>query len=256
MTLSAVDIPALAVVGIVMLAVGVVASGLVASALRADLSLLQARRIGLGAAVGVAVWLAFIAVLAWRGVFLQFDAVPPRLPMVPLAVLTTMMVLTRRRVFGRLLAVAPRTWPIALQVFRVGVELVLYALFVQGRVPVQMTFEGRNLDIVVGLTAPIVAFGVSRRRIGRGVVVVWNLLSLGILANIVVTAISSLPGPLHVAWGGVAPTVIAEPPFVWIPAFLVPLAVFGHIASLRQMRAAARASGAAAAAQSIAQPTE
>ena len=41
---------------------------------------------------------------------------------------------------------------------RVGVEVVLFWLFIKRVVPESMTFEGRNFDIISGITAPFVAY--------------------------------------------------------------------------------------------------
>jgi hypothetical protein len=120
--------------------------------------------------------------------------------------------------------------------FRVVVELFLWELFREGRVPVQMTFEGRNFDILVGLSAPVMAWAVARGAVSSRVLTVWNLAGLALLANIVIIANTSAPGPLHLNWQGPPSTFLAEPPWIWLPAFLVPLAFFGHFASLQQIR--------------------
>jgi hypothetical protein len=63
------------------------------------------------------------------------------------------------------------------------------------------------------------------------------LASLGLLANVVGMAITTLPGPLHHAWPGVSNVIAAELPFIFLPGFLVPVALFGHVLSLRQLLA-------------------
>jgi len=45
-----------------------------------------------------------------------------------------------------------------LHVVRIPVELTLYWLFVHKTVPQLMTFEGRNFDILCGLTAPVIYY--------------------------------------------------------------------------------------------------
>jgi hypothetical protein len=99
---------------------------------------------------------------------------------------------------------------------------------------VQVTFEGRNFDILVGLTAPVAAWLVARRLASPAAVLCWNLAGLAVLANTIGTVATSVPGPLHLAWPGEPFTALAEWPLVWLPAFLAPLAVLLHIFSLRQ----------------------
>jgi hypothetical protein len=217
---------------------GLLVAGVVSAARRAALPRGAAVRLGAGLGLAVTGWLAFTAALAAAGILARWDATPPRVALLPITVLATMILLAMTRTFGSLVEAAPPAWPIALQAFRLPVELLLWGLFVEGRIPERMTFGGRNLDVLVGLTAPLLAWAVSRGRVGRLVVAAWNVAGLGFLANIVIIAIRSAPGPLNAGWGGVPNTAIAEVPFVWLPAFLVPLAVFGHVVALRQLAAA------------------
>jgi len=128
----------------------------------------------------------------------------------------------------------PPAWPIAAQTFRVGVELALFALHAAGRAPVQITFEGRNFDVLVGLSAPWIGWLVATGRIGTKGALAWNVIGLAVLANTVGTVATSTPGPLHLDWPGAPLTAITSWPIVWLPAFLMPIAVFLHVVSLRQ----------------------
>ena len=83
----------------------------------------------------------------------------------------------------------------ALQTFRVAVELAFWRLHADGLAPAQVTFEGRNFDALVGLTAPVVAAGIAAGRVGRGGTIVWNLLGLTLLVNAIGTVATSAPGP-------------------------------------------------------------
>ena len=64
---------------------------------------------------------------------------------------------------GRYLAVrVPLAWLIGLQAFRVGVELTLHRLWELGSVPKLMTLSGGNIEILVGFSAPLFAWIVTR----------------------------------------------------------------------------------------------
>jgi len=192
-------------------------------------------RAALATALGIGAWLGALAFVARTGMLSDFDARPPRLMLVLAGSIVLFTVVTRTPAARRLLEATPRHWPIAVQAMRVPIEVALWGLFVTGRLPVQMTFEGRNFDVLVGLTAPVVALGVARGSIGTRGAVAWNVASLGALANIVVIAITTMPGPLHLDWPGISNAIVTEMPFVWLPAFLVPIALFGHVLSLRQL---------------------
>lgn len=182
----------------------------------------------------IAAWLAITAALAVSGFLSQWTAKPPHFPLIPIAALVGVALLHMGKPVRAALAAAPRHWPVAFQTFRIGVELSFWGLFASGGAPVQVTFEGRNFDVLVGLTAPLIAYAIARFDLRPRFVITWNALGLAILFNTIVTTISSLPGPLHLNWPGEAFTAFGSWPFVWIPAFLAPLAIFLHIFSIRQ----------------------
>lgn len=120
--------------------------------------------------------------------------------------------------------------------------MCFWGLFATGGAPIQVTFEGRNIDAVVGLTAPLIAAAMARFGLGPRAVIAWNIAGLGILFNAIFTTLTSMPGPLHLNWPGEPFTAFATGPFVWIPAFLAPLAIFLHVFSIRQHLALVRQS--------------
>jgi hypothetical protein len=93
--------------------------------------------------------------------------------------------------FRGLHAEIPPGQPVALQAFRVGVELALWRLHAEGVAPVQVTFDGRNFDALVGLTAPAVAVGIASGRVGPRLAIAWNLIGLALLVGVDPTVMSS-----------------------------------------------------------------
>lgn len=197
-----------------------------------------ARRAGVGAAMAgaVALWLAVTAGLAGAGVFRRFDALPPRVMVAAMTCIVALVAFSRSAPGRRLVAAASLVGISALQCFRVPVEMALHALYTRDLVPVQMTWSGRNLDVLVGLTAPLVALAFHRGRLGLRALAAWHLASLAMLVNIVATAAMSFPGPLRRFHEGVSAAVVAEAPFVWLPAFLVPVAAASHLVALLEIR--------------------
>jgi hypothetical protein len=189
------------------------------------------------AGVALVGWLALTAVLAERGFFDDFQSMPPRfLPLFGLPLLTLLALTVSRRVTP-LLAAVPPAWPVAAQAFRIAVEIVLWRLAVAGVIPELLSFHGRNVDILVGLTAPVVAYACFVRRAWPvRVVVWWNWVGIVILLNVVVHAQLSAPTPWQIFETEPSTTFIADWPFVWLPGFLVPLAWLLHAVSLRQLR--------------------
>jgi hypothetical protein len=171
--------------------------------------------------------------LAMSGFYQQFQYFPPRVDVfavLPADLVIVIYFLFFRSGFIEKLSLKSLT---LLHVVRIPVELVLLLLYQSGWVPQIMTFEGRNFDIFSGLTAPLVFWLAFRNRgIDRRLLIVWNLFSLGLLANIVITAVLSFPSPMQ-QFGFDQPNVgLTYFPFVWLPAIIVPTVLFAHLASL------------------------
>jgi hypothetical protein len=197
---------------------------------------------GLGIAVGtLVVLLGGTLALASTGALRRFDSLPPPLLRMMLVLLAANLAFTLSRRGAAFAGALPLAWLVGFQVFRLPVELVLHAWYSQGVLPVQMTYAGRNFDIVTGLLALPLAFLVHRGRATPALLWGFNLLGLALLANIVGVAVASLPGPLQVFTEGPANRIVAEPPYVWLPAFLVQAALFGHLLLFRRLTARARA---------------
>ena len=142
--------------------------------------------------------------------------------------------------YGRRLADGVPLWIlVGVQGFRLPLEVAMHAMYERGIMPVQMSYSGRNFDIVTGFAAIIVAALLMAGRAGRGLVLGWNLLGLALLLNIVTIAILSTPrfryfgdNQLNV-W-------VTYPPFVWLPAVMVLAALAGHLLVFRALRSIPR----------------
>lgn len=169
----------------------------------------------------------------------RWHELPPRIPGLALtALISSVLVLRFTRARG-LVPGLPAVGLIGFQAFRLPLEIVLFALAAQGRMPTRMTFEGQNFDVLVGLSAPFVAWALARKAIGWRTVIAWNVLSLGLLVNVTSLAIRSAPGRLHAFPETVPLTLVADLPYTFLPGLLVPVAYLGHFLSLRWALAAA-----------------
>jgi hypothetical protein len=130
----------------------------------------------------------------------------------------------------------PPQWLLYIQSFRILVELILFIGFLRNIIPVQMTFEGWNFDILTGLLAlPVAYFCFVKKIWDRKMAVVFNIAGLILLLNILVIAVLSMPAPFRYFMNEPANTLVAEFPFVYLPGVLVVLAYTLHIFSLRQI---------------------
>jgi len=180
-------------------------------------------------------WLLFTAAMAISGQLQDFSSLPPRIFIVVMPALLTCLLLTFHPGLQDLWRRFPSTWLIGFQTFRVGVEIFLWLLFLKQVLPIQMTFEGRNWDILTGLTAPVMVWiWFKKPAWRRASSLLWNLAGLALLINIVGISVLSMPTAFQVFKQVPANTFIASFPFVWLPSFLVPMALLGHCLALRQ----------------------
>jgi hypothetical protein len=184
----------------------------------------------------LASWLALQAVVGLSGFYTVTNTFPPRfllLPLPPVIVIVGLFLSPRGRQYIDSLDTKILT---ILHTIRIPVEFVLLWLFMNNVVPQLMTFEGRNFDIISGLTAPaIFYFGYIKRRIDRKLILLWNIICLGLLINIVVNAVFSVPFPFQ-KFGFEQPNIaVLYFPFIWLPACVVPLVLLSHLATIRQL---------------------
>jgi hypothetical protein len=194
------------------------------------------RRWTLLTAAGAAMWLALTWLVAASGLLARFDLRPPPFVLVPLSVLTLAVLMSWSPFGTRLIAGLPLAALVGLQAFRLPLELLMHRAYVEGVMPVQMSYSGRNLDILAGLTAIPVAWALHRGIAGRRLALIWNVFGALLLLNII--AVAALSTPVFAAFGPDAVnTFVAYPPFIWLPAVMVLIAITGHLLIARAVAA-------------------
>lgn len=187
-------------------------------------------------AMAVTLWVGVTGFLGAWGFFRDFASLPPRLPLFVAfvgGVVVSVIFFSRR---GRHMLQNPQWMLIGLQLFRVPVELLLASLAADGLAPVEMSYHGRNFDILAGASAPLLAAAVFRfgERPLRALIVLWNLAALALLINVVAHGLLSAPTPFQTLSFAVETRFIGEFPMMWLPLFLVPTAFVLHFLSLRR----------------------
>ena len=180
-------------------------------------------------------WLFLQSLIASSGFYLMTKTRPPHLLLAaapPLVVIAVLLLTPSGRHFIHGMSLK---WSVLIHSIRIFVEVNLYLLFLHKQVPVQMTFESGNLDILAGLTAPLIWWAFNGRYIGRRGLLIWNGLALLSVLNAFGRAILSTPSPLQ-QFAFNQPTIaILVFPFVLLPAFLVPAILFCHLAVLTKL---------------------
>lgn len=185
--------------------------------------------------VSLIVWMVVIGFLAASGAFNHFG-LPPRPALVILFPLPFVLVFAFSKSGLELLKATPPQWLIFIQTFRILVEILLWLAFKRSLLPVQMTFEGRNFDVLTGILAiPVAYYCFIKKSWPRAIAVLWNFVGIALLLNILIIAVLSMPTPIRYFMNEPANTIVAQFPFIYLPGVLVVIAYSMHIFSLRQL---------------------
>lgn len=179
-------------------------------------------------------WLIIQAILGLTGFYLETKAMPPRFIFAigpPTLALIALFIFAKQ--FTERISAETLTY---LHIVRIPVEIGLWWLASKKLIPEVMTFEGRNFDILAGLTAPLIGyFGYTQVRLSKPVVLVWNILCILLLLNIVSHGILSAPTPLQMMSFEQPNVGVFYFPFIWLPAFIVPTVLCSHLICIRQI---------------------
>jgi hypothetical protein len=184
----------------------------------------------------VSVWILLQSALGISGFYSNVHSMTDRFPLLflpPLLLIVSLFITTKGKSFVDGLHLPALT---IFHVIRITVEITLFCLFISKSIPRAMTFEGRNFDILSGLSAPLIYYFVFVKKImGKRGLLAWNIACILLLFNVVSNAILSLPARFQ-QFGFEQPNIaLGYFPFLLLPAFVVPLALFANLAAIRQL---------------------
>ena len=180
-------------------------------------------------------WIATQSAIALSGFYLVTTTLPPHLALAiapPILVIAALFATAPGRSFLNRMDLR---WCVLIHTVRILVEATLYWLFLYKQVPALMTFEAGNLDILAGLTAPLIWWAYNKGHIGRRGLLLWNSLALLSVLNAFARAMLSAPFRFqHFAFD--QPTIaIFTFPFILLPAFIVPAVLLCHLVIFRKL---------------------
>lgn len=185
----------------------------------------------------IPLWALVQGIVAATGYYLNTTAMPP--PFLVFAPLPTLLFIVLYFLFASkdfandLLSLQALT---LVHVVRIPVEIVLYWLASAKAIPVVMTFVGWNFDIASGVLALVVYFTAFRgSEPKRWLIAIFNVVGLLLLANIVITAILSLPTAIQKFPATPPNRAVLYFPYIWLPTIIVPIVLFSHLASIWQL---------------------
>jgi hypothetical protein len=185
-------------------------------------------------AIGMAAWLGISGLVAGLGVLDDFNAFPPPAAGLIVSGLLAVIALVWSPMGRRLVHGLRFEELIALQAFRLPVELILLGFYFEGKIPHVMTMEGRNFDVLTAISAILVAPLVMSGSLGRKAILIWNVCGLGLLLNILSIAVLSSPGPLRHFMEEPANSLPFHWPTVWV-LYCVLVALCSHLLIFRKL---------------------
>lgn len=185
---------------------------------------------------GLAAWIIYGGMLAYTGVIANSSILPPGMFYLLAPIILFVMFMARSSI-GKTVSLSFPLWLLmGMESFRLIVEIFLHQLWLDGQLPKMLTYQGANFDIMIGITAPIVAWLLASRRISDRMALAWNVIGIVMLANVAVRAVLTMQGSLHLLSTEVPNTAIGTFPYTYIPGLMVPLALVMHVLSIRALR--------------------
>jgi len=184
----------------------------------------------------IILWSMIHAVLGFQGFYQNAEAMPPRfaLILVPSTIFIIYGLLNRQRKW--LFEVRDIKKSSILHLVRLPVEIVLHGLFIHKMIPELMTYVGRNFDIIMGITAPVIFFLIVKNKISKTYLLLWNILGLFLILFILFNGILSAELPIQLFGFEQPNRGINYFPFVLLPATIVPIVIWTHISDIIILR--------------------
>ncbi|NAS13872.1 hypothetical protein [Poritiphilus flavus] len=185
---------------------------------------------------GVIIWMILVGILGIMGFYQETEVIPPRIVFLLMPGIILVIILFSSKKAKAWIDKLNLKWLTLLHIVRVPVEIILYRMYLAGSIPVLMTFEGYNYDILSGITAPAIYYFVFvNKKLGRKSLLIWNFICLALLLNILTIAALSAETPFQKLAFDQPNVGVTQFPFVWLPAIIVPLVLFSHLASIWQL---------------------
>lgn len=180
----------------------------------------------------IVIWSFLHSSLALTGFYENTDTIPPRFLLIIIPVFLIISFGLTKKALNWILQTRSSELSIFLHTIRIPVEIVLFYLYANKMLPELMTFEGRNFDIVAGISAPIIGILWLKKIISRNLLIIWNVLGFFLILFVFTNGILSSELPIQI-FGFEQPTkAINYFPFVLLPATIVPLVMYTHITDI------------------------
>lgn len=113
-----------------------------------------------------------------------------------------------------------------LHLWRVPFAFVLLWFYQAGISPIDLTFEGINYDIIIGLTAPVIgSLAFSQKMLTKEIVLGWNAIGILLLLISIILVLFEIQSNAAIS------LQLQRLPYLLLLGFLMPLSLFSHALS-------------------------
>ncbi len=193
-------------------------------------------KLALFATVGFFGWFSVVYALGKMSFFAKIPLFAPNMVLGFLFLSIVLKSLYDSKTMQAIAQAMPMHMVIGVQTLRVG-GYVFFTLYAMNLLPAAFAFPAGIGDIIVGLSAPLVALlYFLKKRYAVRIAIIWNV--VGILDLVVAIGVGILAYPRPAQILPILPTAVSTDilslfPMVLIPLFAVPLGFFLHFLSLR-----------------------
>lgn len=184
----------------------------------------------------ILVWSGLNSILAYFGFYQNTITMPPRYTIVLLPVILMLIYGVLSKQIDWMVKNRNIKLSTFLHTIRIPMEIVLFYLYCYKTIPKLMTFEGRNFDILAGITAILVGVLFLKNKIGKRVLLLWNVVGLCFILFIFINAILSSELPFQ-QFGFEQPNrVVNYFPFILLPAVVVLIIIYTHLSDIIMLK--------------------
>ena len=179
-------------------------------------------------------WIVFISVMAYNGVYhFKEGDVFSRFLFVLLPVIFFIIFLVNRSVVYQK---RDLRWSTAVHILRFPVELLLFQLAIHKWIPIEMTYEGWNYDIIPGITSIVLVVLLNLKRVSDKLLLYWNIIGLVFILFILTNGFLSQE-LFYTKFGYSVPNRgIAYFPIILLAGVIVPIVIYTHITDIIVLR--------------------
>lgn len=175
------------------------------------------------------------AALGSSGALSDFSRFPPPALFMLLGITAACLAIVLSSVGGRIAVATPLRFLVGMQAFRFLPEILLDLAYRDGLAPIQMTWHGRNFDVLSAIFALVLLIVWPRLAHPRLWAWLHSVVAIGLLLNILAVAVLSMPTPFRVFTNEPANTFVTTFPYIGLPMVHVATAIVLHGLTLRRL---------------------